>query len=397
MAITSSSLKRRVSQFARPGILAAGLCLLQSNALYADDNWGFQPSISQNLSWDSNPLLLSTGHSTLFGSVTAPQLKITDNSPTTQLNALATVDENIFNQSDFNSTDAHGNISLDKKLQQWEAGFTEQADYDTTRTSEVSTLDINSQGSVRHFGNSFSPTISFSPNAVDKISLSGAVTTSHYDGNQFTDYHILSITPSFSYNYNPLNTATISVLTQRYQTDVSPDLTVDSIAPTLGWSANLTPTWTAKASAGYEEYRQEGNNVPSQQWKWKPVYSADLSYNGSQDVFSLDASKALQPYGNGTEYFLSTFSLSDNHAINPLFSVNGTASYQFAGNSDQAATNLKSLISADAGVTYHATTKVDVTTSYQYREQTLTNVQGNQNDNIFMVGLVYRPVLPIIK
>jgi opacity protein-like surface antigen len=395
MAITPVSSRQRVGKSVLAGV-ALGVCLLWGGDILAGDNWAFEPSITQNVSWETNPLMLPGSHSTLFGSTTIPQLKISDNSPTTQINALASVNENIFNESDFNSTDLHANISIDKKLQQWEAGFIEASDYDTTRTSEISTLNINTVGSIRHFGNTFTPTISFSPTSVEKISLSGSYAVSRYDSNLFTDYHILSVTPSFQYNYNPRNTAIISFQAQRFETDTAMDATVDSIAPTLGWTATLTPAWTAKATAGYEGYRQRGDAIPSQQWKWKPVFSADLTYTGPLDTFSFDASRALQPYGNGTEFFLNTISLAENHAITPLFSANVNGSYEFAGNSNQAATNLRSLITANAGLSYHATPKLDITSSYQYRDQTLTNVSGNQNDNLFIIGLVYRPILPII-
>jgi hypothetical protein len=384
-------------RFIRSAWLATGISLLAAASLHAADNWDFEPSIKQSASWDSNPLLLSGGHKTLYGSVTEPQLLITDKTPTTQLSAQATVDENIFNLSGFDSTDLHTNINLDKKLERWEAGFIDQMDYDTTRTSEITTFNTNSLGSIRHFGNSFSPDISFSPSPVDKITLAASYQNSRYDSNLFTDYHTLSVTPSYQYNVTPLNTATLSVQAQRYQTDVSPDSTIDSIAPTLGWTAVLTPTWTAKASAGVEDYREQVPGIPTQQWQWKPIFSADLSYKNEKDVFSIDALRALQPYANGTEFFLNTLSLNDTHSINTLFSTNVSLSYQFAGNNNQAADNLKTLVTANTGLTYHPTQRIDITASYQYREQTLTNITGDQNDSLVMLSLVWRPVLSILN
>jgi hypothetical protein len=368
------------------------LCLFGGNAT-ADDNWSYNPSISQNFSYDSNPLLLSGEHQAVYGSVTAPKLTIMDSTPTTQLIAGLTLDENLFNLSSFDSTDAHTNISLDEKLEQWEVGFTQATDYDTTRTSEISTFNQNTEGSIRHLGNSISPEISFSPSELDKISLTGSATDSHYDSSIYTDYHTLSLTPSYQYNFTPSDIGSISVQTQRYQTDSNISSKVDSVAPYVGWTKILTPTLTAKATVGLEEYHEQIQDVADNSWKLQTIYSAEIDYKGELDTLALSGTRALQPYENGTEYFLNTISLSDNHTLNTLFSGNIAASYQFASNNDQASTNLKSYVNATAGIAYHVTDKFDITSSYQYRDQELTNVPGSQSDNVFLLGLVYRPKL----
>jgi hypothetical protein len=391
MSITSSLLKKSAGRLLLSGKITAGICLLSSSVAYAADNWEFQPSIKEAMSWESNPQMLSGSHQSLFGSVTTPQLTITDNTPTTKLNAQATINEGVFNHSNFNSTDLHSNINLGKKMERWEAGIGEQTDYDTTRTSELTTLNVNTTGSVRHLSNTVSPTISFSPSILDKISLGGSYLESRYDSSLFVNYHIISLNPSYQYNITPVDTVTLLTQVQRYQTDTSVSTNTDSFAPSLGWTRTITPSLTAKANVGVEAFRQGGDNIPTTAWSKKPIYSANLSYKEDTDTLSLDLSRALQPYVNGTELFLNSISLSDTHNFNTLFSSNLSASYQFSNNSAQGASSLKSLISTTAGVTYHATGTIDIATSYQYREQTLNNISGNQNDHIILFSLAYHP------
>lgn len=372
-------------------------CLL-AGASNAEDNWSILPSIKQDMYWQTNPLLLSTGHKTLYGSVTTPQLMVVDNTPTIKFDAKLSLNENIFNISGFDSTDLHSKIDFDKKLERWEAGFTEQSDYDTTRTSEITTFNNNTLGSIRHLGNSVSPMIAFTPTATDKLSLIGNFTKSQYYSAGFSDYHIYGVTPQYEYSYNQLNKISLSVQMQRYETDSGPDATVDSIGPMLGWTAILTPNWTAKVAAGAQTYRQQSSatTTANQDWKWQGIFTADLSHKSEQDTLDLSAVRALQPYANGTEYFLNTLSLSDAHDINKLFSTTVNASYQFADSNHQG-NNLKALISAGAGLAYHATPNFDVTASYAFRDQELTNIPGNQNDHLVTVGLVFRPILSTLS
>src|ERR1700733_11039433 len=54
--------------------------------------------------WESNPLLLTTGATALYGSITSPELIINDSTPTKKFMADTLINENQFNQSNFDST-----------------------------------------------------------------------------------------------------------------------------------------------------------------------------------------------------------------------------------------------------------------------------------------------------
>src|SRR6185312_16004227 len=98
---------------------------------------------------------------------TSPELILNSKTPTSQLGVDTLLNENLFNQSSFDSTDIHQKINLSHSVERWSAGFNQATDYDTTRTSELFPSGLNgtiSNKAVRHLGLSFAPQVAFSPN-----------------------------------------------------------------------------------------------------------------------------------------------------------------------------------------------------------------------------------------
>jgi hypothetical protein len=126
-------------------------------------------------------------------------------------------------------------------------------------------------------------------------------------------------------------------------------------------------------------------------WQLQYVFSGDLNYKGQQDIADLITSRTEYPFGNGTESLLTTFQAKETHNINESFSVNVGLSYQYANYQSSATGSLDDLVSASGGLTYHATERLDVAATYQYRRETLKNIGGDATDNMVTLGLVYRP------
>ncbi len=374
--------------------VCAGLLAITANAGWPASahaaNISFEPSISEMGSWDSNPLLLTRNAKPLYGSTTTPRIVVIDQTPTTKLAADVSVSENIFNQSSFDSTDVHGDFGLSHRNERFEIGLHERTDYDTTRTSELTTFG-NNVGAIRHFGLSASPYVSFSPLPTEKITLAGKFLASRYESRRFTDYNVYALTPSWTHSFTPLHAGIISLQAQRYQTIGDFGRTVDSIGPSVGWIATFTPRLSGKFSAGLEATKEKNPNIPDSTWKWNSVFSGTLSYKGDQDVTDFTAMRMQQPNSNGTQQLLTTFSIKEKHAINENLFWDFLVSYHFAKNASGASNNLRSLISASTGLTYRATETLDITTKYRFRRETLTDRDEVANGNMVTLGLTYRP------
>jgi hypothetical protein len=377
---------------ARIGLLAAGMFLLSSGVLHAADV-GLQAVLGETGSWESNPLMLLHNATPLYGSITSPELIFTDKTPTIGLTADTVVNENLFSQSSFDSTDVHENVNFtDQAAPRWNLGMQGKVDYDTTRTSELGTFSLNqTTASVRHLGLLAAPQVSFSPTQVDKYTLAGSAAISRYDNSSFIDYELFSIDPSYSHNFDPLNAGIFGVQVQRYQTTSGPQTIVDAISPSVGWTTTLTPRMTARASVGPQFSRQYGSGTVSKPWSLSYNFAGDLSYKGIQDVTELSASRNQYPFGNGTEALATIFSAKETHAINANFSFNAGGAYQTDTYQTSSPFSLDTLLTGNTGLTYHATERIDVTAAYRYRYETFTSTSGAAQDHAVTLGIAYRP------
>jgi len=413
MIMTTKNFTPEVRRAARAGVLAAGLLFFSGISAYADD---YSPyGISNNLnpvdapggfnlqfigsetgSWETNPLMLiNNSQKSLYGSVTTPELLFTDKTPTSQLNADMLLNENIFNQSSFDSTDAHGKFGANTQLQRWGAGANVAVDYDTTRTSELFPVGLGGalqSTAVRHLGLSIAPNISYNPTAVDKVAILGTLADSQYE-KTFGNYATASLTPTYTHNFDPLNAGVFSITAQRYQSTSGPPVYVDTVGPSVGWLGTLSERLTAKATVGLQTTRQYGSGAVQVPWSLQYVFSGGLTYKGQQDKVDFETSRNDYPFGNGTDSLFTSFSITEQHNINASFAVNVGASYQTADYQSTANGSLDYLLTGTGGLTYHATERLDIAATYQYRRETLINTAGDAHDHLVTLGLVYRPQL----
>jgi hypothetical protein len=349
-----------------------------------------QGSVKQVGTWSSNPLMVTDGASSLWGSTTSPELVLRNTTPISLWSFGARVDQSYFNQSSFNSTDVHASGDWSRKTERWSIGIKKAVDYDTTRTSELTNYGLKT-GGVRHLGLNFNPTVSFRSSPVTTISLSGTAVESQYDDRDFTNYATYTVTPSVTRQFDPLNAGVFSVQARRYRTTRNSATRIDSVSPSLGWQRSFSPTLKANASVGMQTSKQRNYGRVVRDWNWQYVFAGGLSFKGIQDTLDLSAARSQYPYGNGTEALQTSLSLSENHDLNPRLSLKLGASYQLAEYQTNTTGNLESLADVRTGLAFHATPELDVTAEYRYRYETLTNRTKTAQDNAFMVGLVYRP------
>lgn len=334
--------------------------------------------------------MLRQNAQSLYGSVTSPGFVLKDATPLNQLSFDARVDENLFNQSAFDSTDLHTRFGLSRQIERWAASLQQTVDYDTTRSSEPTNYGLT-VGNARHLGLSVAPQIAFKPTPLDQLSLAGNVTASRYDSSAFTDYSVYSLTPSYTHHFTPLNAGILSFLAQRYQTTSGARYAIDNYSPSLGWITSLTPRLSAKFLAGVQATRPSGETSSSETWSWQYVFSADVLFKGDQDLTHFIATRSQYPFGNGTDALLQTFSIKEEHKLNPAFSLNLEASYQSADYPTATDSSLDTLVSGRSGLTYYANDHLAIKAAYQYRYETLTNTSASIHDNMITVGVSYSP------
>lgn len=344
---------------------------------------------TQSFTYDTNPLMLTNGAKTLYGSVTAPELVLYNTTPTSQLMVDGVVQKNIFNQSEFDSTDLHSKILFNTKNERWSADLKQTIDYDTTRTSEFSNYGFIT-APVRHIGINVSPTIGFKPTATDTISLPASLTTSHYERRVFTDFTVMSASPNLKHEFDPNNTGVFTFKAQRYRATTGPRNVVDSVGPSIGWIRTLSPLFSINGNIGIQQSRQFGS-IASRPWELQYTFDGGLNYEDLQDRLQFTARRANYAFGNGTDSLLTTFGVTDTHKINPRLSVNFGLNYQTADYQAQTVGSLETMITGNGGITYNVTPYVDLSSTFQYRRETLTNISQTADSSIITIGIVFHP------
>lgn len=370
--------------------VAAGLLLLSAAPLRAEDGWSLQAIATETGSYETNPLRLTHNVKPLYGSTTSPELQIRNETPIQQFLAGARIDINRFDQSTFDSEDLHGSLDFSRQMQRWSAGVSAHADYDTSRTSEISNFNLITKP-VQHTGLQATPNLAFKITPVDKLALTGSVTSSHYDNRVFQDYITYAVSPSYIRDLDPNNAVLFRIDMQKYQTTRGAAVNVETVGSSIGWYGLLTPRLSGKANLGVQRYRQYGAGTVSRPWTWQYVFSGDLIFNGTKDTADLNFSRSQYPFSNGRQALLTSISLKDDHTLNDNFSVNLGGLYQSATYQSSATGSLDTLMGANGGLTYHATEHVDVGASYQYRRETLLGNTGKVEDHTMLINLTYRP------
>lgn len=386
MRYPASPFKRSILQ---AGSLAIILILLLSGKGFAG-NTNIRMYINETGVWNTNPLMLSRNEKNIYGSETTAALTLIDEMPCTRINAGVSATRNQFNQSDFNGTDFYGQTGFTWRSARWETALDGKISYDTTRTSELTTLGQNI-GSVRHMSYSLLPRISYNTSQRSKIEIAGSWLESRYEDSFLSDYRTLSVLPSFVYSLTPRQQAILSVQAQRYQSLENTDLHIDSIGPSIGWSASLTPNFSAELSIGALGSKFYGYATSEQGVDWNSIFSGVLSYKNEQNRANVSATRYRQPYSNGSEASLTKLSAEGTYSFNPKLSLQLDANYQFAEQSPLSTNNLDTAWGGAAAFSYKITKRWDITASYRYRKETLTGTRGDAEQNIIRVGLSYRP------
>lgn len=338
----------------------------------------------------SNPLLSVGPTKSIIGSTTTPEFIINDATPTSLLKLDNRIDVNSFNQTSYNSTDLHTAAGYTWTGQNWSIGSQQHVDYDTTRTSEQSNYGLN-VSDVRHTGLSASPQITYSPTAADQFTLAGSVSKSTYASTAFTDYATYSLSPSYTRRLDPLNAASLTLQAQRYETLDNLAEHIDTVGPMIGWTTTLSPRLSGNIAVGAQTSRSFVAGQAATSWAWQYVFSGGLTFKGIQDSAALTTNRVQSPYGNGTEALQTSVDLTDSHALNDRFSLDVDANYTTSSYQINTPGSVQNMIGGTGGATFHATKRIDLEASYQYRYETLTSNAGTARDNRVMLNFIYHP------
>jgi hypothetical protein len=374
---------------------SAGILLLSVNSAYAADtsdiDSGHRVKIrgKEVFALDTNPLRSVNNSDTIIGSETTLGVILGDVTPTHRVYLDSTINYNRYDDSDFNTTNFHEALGLYKMNQRWLAGVEGRFDYDTTRTSEITSFGV-AIPKVRSTSYALSPQISFQQNIVDKWSLNSNLAKVKYDSNAFVDYTSLSINPAYYHNFDPNNAGIFMFNYQRYDADNFENSKTDSIGPSLGWTRVINDRLSTKITAGVER-STKSSDLADDTSRMNYVFSASANFKGEQDIASISATRAQQQFANGSSALLTSFDATEEHALNDKLKLNAAANYSFTNYQDPTSVNLDRQYKASAGATYNLLNNLDVTSKYMYIHQKLIGISDPVKEHIVLIGLEYHP------
>lgn len=346
---------------------------------------------TQRLTYDSNPLRVTTDAVEAFGSVTIPELLLRWKTPTSQISSDSRINANFFDEGQYNSIDLHQKLLLSRNNERWTAAVRANFDQESTRTTELTSYGLNLP-KVKTTRIGIAPQLIFASTPRDRWILNTSAGNISYDSNSYTNYNFYSVAPSYEHQFDNENMGTIGLNAQRYET-TNDTLTSDSIGPSIGWTSLLNPRLTLRTTAGALYTKSDSSTVGADTNTWNYVFSGNLAYVGKQDTLSLSATRAREPFGNGTETLLDTFAITERHQLNQTVALNASGKYQSADYSSSPGVNLDEGYSAGAGVSYALTERTEVSADYNYRHENLTNTANAIKQHIVMVGITYKPSL----
>lgn len=377
-------------------IASAGIMLLSANSAYAavdlsdiDSEHHVKIRGSENFALDTNPARLTNNYHTLVGSETTLGLTLGDINSTHRVYLDSILNHNRYNDSDFNTTNVHEALGLFKMNQRWLAGVEGRFDSDTTRTSEITSFGVASP-KVRSTGYTLSPQLSFQQNTVDKWALNSNIAKTKYDNSAFVDYTSLSLNPSYSHNFDPNNAGLLMFNFQRYDADDAVNSRTDSIGPSLGWTRVINDRLSTKVTGGVEK-ATKSSDISNDDSRINYVFSAGANFKGEQDVTAISASRSQQQFANGGSTLLTSFDVTEEHALNDKLRFNAAANYSFTNFQDSTVVNLDSQYKASAGAAYNIYRNLDLTSKYQYLHQKLTSTSDPVKEHTVLIGVAYHP------
>lgn len=341
-------------------------------------------------SWSSNPLLLVEGAKPLAGSTTSPEIIVRDTAPSMDTSIDFRVDQSIFNQSSFNTTDLHATTAASTANERWNFNIQQRADYDTTRTSDTTSLGLEASAK-RHLGLTVSPALSYNFTPLDRLSLEGSWNISKYEASTYSDYRVISTALGWSHKIDPLNTASLKVNAQRYKITKGSQLTQDTVGTSIGWKTQISPQLSAGVSAGIQKAKERRPGARNAGWELQYTFTGDITYLGEQDSLSLYAQRSQSPSGNGNNALQTTIAFKETHAVNQLFSLEFGTTWQLSDYPVPQTGDTRSLTTANVGGRYKITKNLGANLSWQYRYKTLVNTDTTAQDNVLLFSISYRP------
>jgi hypothetical protein len=363
---------------ARVGIVAAAVAaaVVPGGANAAD--WHLNGAITEEFEYDNNFRLDPDNEETLWGFNTRPQVGVEAHAPRTDLYMNGALNYGYFpEETDQNSFDQRGDVSLRHRTERSVFGFGGNVSHETTRTSEEldSGRDFSDAERIALGGNgSWSYTLTELV-GVGVSAGSGYVT---YDTDTLDDYRTFYGGPYVSFQLTEKDTLYLTGTYTRYDRLTGDNLESDLFVGNAVWTRLFTPQISAslRAGANYvstdEDVTVGGTTVSTSDDNVGYDGGASITYTEERASLSGSFSHSIVPSSTGRLQRRNALGLHASYKATPLISFGFTTNFiQQESADDDDGSDERNYLNVEPGVTWHFLPNWYARAAYRFRTQVL--------------------------
>jgi hypothetical protein len=281
----------------------------------------------EEFKYTTNPLMVNGSHEAAFGALTTPELIFVATTPNTDINLDTRLNINQFNISNLSSTDNHTTLSSSYKSDHWLAGLNGSLDYDTTQTSELTGSGLNIAG-IRHTAINVSPYLAYYITPVNLLQFQAGLLDANYSSTLYIPYMVYSAQMMWQHALSPTSAAMVVMQGSQYQTELRPQVTIDTLMPQIGWKGDLTDKLTILALAGYQQSNTRNDALSSRSSGEDFTYTLQALYKTEQNQLNLRVSRQPSPQSDGSQVQATSIALTDVYQVSPRLKAIESLYYQ---------------------------------------------------------------------
>lgn len=282
--------------------------------------WKLESNLSQRMLYSDNLLLSRDREIETVGFITAPELHLERNSPTSQIafNGRFEFAEYI-DHSNFNSQDQLLNLQIDQALSERAAlrlgaAFT----HDTTLKSEQDTTGRSFDNSFEFINWSVAPGFAYRLTPVDEMVVRGTYRQTDYETNEKTDFQFFGPALDFSHQLNELERVTLTIGATRFIPDEPGNNYTDTISTLFSYGYDASERFSISGGLGVAysmRHEDPGPDTDDVGFRLKFNMNYDLS---DQTSMRASVSHDNEPSGDGDQVVRNRVTVGVNHKLTPL-------------------------------------------------------------------------------
>jgi len=339
-------------------------------------DWHLNSSITEEFTYDDNFRLSANDEQSLWGFNTRPRVGIETHTPRTDLLFDGILNYGYFpDDTDQNSFDQAGNVSLQHRTERSVFSFGGGVSHATTRTTEDEDTGRDLSDTER-LGFTGSAAWSYAVTERFGAGIQTGANYVTYDTNVLDDYRSYTAGPFVTFQLTEKDTVRLNATYTNFKTLSGLDNESDLYVGNAVWTHTFHPQWVVSLRAGgnyvetEEEVQSGSTTVTNSDSKAGFDAGATITYTEERATITGSFTHSVVPSGNGRLERRNQLALSANYAATPKIDFGLKTSFIQQDPADGDSED-RNFVSAEPGISWHFLPDWKARVAYRFRTQTL--------------------------